>query len=393
MRCNMARRMISWLALATALGACTPDRAIMAPVAAEPNTRPARNFTNFNGALRCMDGLLAQARRGTTLISSTDIPDETRGVSVGGDDMLINAVNQMNRSNQTYVFVDQAIIEKDGEFEIRVESDRDVTPSYYIRGSISQLDRNASSGTGNLKVGTTSNPISSLNQEKTVFGGRGAHTVVTVDLHLVHYPSRRVVAGGSVANSMVVRTSGFSTGASGLIEMTGIDATLQVTRIESLGQAVRNLIELGAIELLGSHARVPYWSCLSLPVEDPRQADLRERAVTRVPANLRIGQVQQDLAALGYLPKTAKSGRMDDATREAIARFQADEGIVPSGVIDFDTLERLRRRLAVQIVVPAKPKPVAPATIAASRAPAAAPPPAPVQSTPEGYSSLNDYLK
>ncbi len=388
MRCVPVKRVISFLALAAALGACTPDRAIMAPVAAEPNTRPARNFTNFNGALRCMDGLFAQKRRGTTLISSTDIPDDTRGVSVGADDMLINAVNQMNRSNRTYVFVDQALIEKDGEFELRVESDKDVTPSYYIRGSISQLDRNASSGRGNLQVGTSTNPITPDGQENTVFGGRGAHTVVTVDLHLVHFPSRRVVAGGSVANSMVVRTSGFSSGASGLIEMTGINATLEVTRIESLGQAVRNLIELGVIELLGSHAGVPYWTCLSLPVENPRQADLRERAVTRVPAGLRIGQVQQDLATLGYLPKSAKTGKMDDVTREAIARFQADEGIVPSGVIDFDTLERLRRRLSVRAVEPARPQPLPAATIAASRPAVSAPP---VRSS-SGYSSLNNYL-
>ncbi|WP_165586956.1 peptidoglycan-binding protein [Pseudaestuariivita atlantica] len=360
-------------AVLAGLGACTPDRAIMAPVAAEPNTPPARNFTNFNGALRCMDGLLARAGRGTTLISSTDIPDETFRVAVGADDMLINAINQMNRSNSAYVFVDQAIIKKDGQFEVRIASDQDVTPSHYIRGSISQLDNNVSEGSLTVNVGNASGPITPLGQEKTVYGGNGAHTVVTVDLHLVQYPSRRVVPGGSVANSMVVTSRGFRTGASGLIEMTGVDATLRVTRVESLGQAVRNLVELGAIELLGRHARVPYWTCLSLPVEHPRQADLRERLVTRIPTALQVGKVQDGLIELGYLSAAAARGRMTEETRLAIARFQSDEGLIPSGRIDYDLLERIRRRLSVRVIRPAV-KPPAPAAVV------------------EGYTSLNDYL-
>ena len=43
----------------------------------------------------------------------------------------------------------------------------------------------------------------------------------------------------------------------------GFNLTIKMSRVESVGQAVRNLIELGTLELLGRHSGLPYWECLS----------------------------------------------------------------------------------------------------------------------------------
>ncbi|MEE2944700.1 MAG: hypothetical protein VX444_05965, partial [Pseudomonadota bacterium] len=124
---------------ATTLANCgvTPPR--LAPEIAQPNTRPARNFTSFDAPLRCMDGLL-QGKR-TIKVSSTGIPDKTRRISVGGDDMLINAINRMTRTSRAYVFLDQGIVKDGGLIDLSItQGKKEPRPDYYIRGSISQLD-------------------------------------------------------------------------------------------------------------------------------------------------------------------------------------------------------------------------------------------------------------
>ncbi len=333
------------LAAGQALSGCAGVHPSLAPDVTQPINRPARNFTSFSGALRCMDGLLAAANRPRVLISSSDIPDRTLAVRVGADDMLINAVSRMTRNSRAYVFLDQAIVKDGGALDIRVVRPRSpARPDYYIRGSISQLDRDAVNDSANSGLENDDAPLAGLTGVS--FGRSRKLSVVSVDLHLVAYPSRQVVPGLSVANSMVVVATGRDASASGLISMTGLDLSLKINRVESNGQAVRNLIELGVIELLGRHAGVPYWTCLSRPDADPHRNSRVERDFVRSADARQIAEVQSALARLGVLSSAYRPGIPDAATRAAIAGFQAHEGLIASGNVDFDLIQRVRQRLA-----------------------------------------------
>ena len=345
------------LVLALTLAGCGARYPALTPAIAQPNARAARNLTSFSEPLRCMDGLFAQLPRRSYLVSSSDIPDETRRVSVGADDMLINAMNQMNRRSQRYVFLDQARISGFGQLELTTTRKKgEVKPQLYIRGSISQLD----SDTVDAEVGAVHSTEGSSGLTKSLYKGFRKLSVVSVDLHLVEYPSRRVVPGASVANSMVVVRRGLNGTVTGIIDSVTGGVPISVERIESQGQAVRNLIELGLIELLGKHAGVPYWQCLEATSVDARAAERRERR--HVLGRDDIAEVQTQLAALGYLNAPA-SGTLDAATRRAISRFQADQNLVPSGEVDFDLIDRLGEKTATrQETAPAGAKPaVAPA--------------------------------
>lgn len=335
----MFRLFLLWF-IGLALIGCTTPLATMAPAIAQPNTRPARNFTPFAEALRCMDDLLLKSGRRGTLISSTNIPDYTKQVSVGADDMLINALNQMNKKSRSYLFVDQAFVAKTGNLELQIVSDKDATPSLYIRGSISQVDANTTDLSLNGSFTQRDQNIPGFGRNSG--GWSRTISVVTVDMHLVGYPSRRVLAGGSVANSMAVVSKGWGTGAKGLIENATLDLNLEISRVESRGQAVRNLVELGLIELIGKHAKVPYWTCLQLIETDARRAERDERQVTYGSNGGKIREAQEMLVALGRL-SAPHWGHIDERTRTAIVKFQVDTGVLPNGIVDFDLLERLRK--------------------------------------------------
>ena len=60
--------------------------------------------------------------------------------------------------------------------------------------------------------------------------------------------------------------------------------------------------------------------------------------------------MQARLAALGYLARTAVTGKMDDATRQAVVAFQAWEGLERTGLVDTPT----------RALLPTAGRPVAP---------------------------------
>lgn len=366
------RLLIVGIFLCVGLAACGRiDR--LAPVAAQPKTPVARNFTSFTPSLQCMDGLLTARGRPAVRLSSTPIYDRTKQVPVAADDMLINAVNQMNRRSQAFVFLDQPLIREGSLFELQTIDPklkhRPPTPDYYIRGAISQLDNGVQSGRVNLDYTLFDRPELGLAE----FGGSVSRSksVVTVDLHLVRYPSREVLPGASVSNSMVVTRRGFGTGLTGLVTEGTLGLALQVDRLESNGQAARNLIELGVLELLGRFSQVPYWECLAQPTTDARSAARAEHLHHGRPGTAQRREAAELLARLGRLPKAldsrnASAKRNRAAASRAIAKFQAEVGLIASGEPDFDTLEALRAAIAERDAHAQAPDKQAPANAVAN---------------------------
>jgi predicted RNA binding protein YcfA (HicA-like mRNA interferase family) len=288
-----------------------------------------------------MDDLLVGAKRPRTLISSTGLPDLTNQIKVGADDMLLNALSQMNRKSKTYLFLDQSLEKDAGQISIYTPPKTALTPKFYVRGSISQVDSSVMSGSLDLNA----DDKASRTGQTQYFGGGDSTfgrdvSIVTVDMHLVSFPDKTVVPGSSVANSMVVNSRSFSNTATGLIDVTGLDATLQINRIESLGQAVRNLIELGAIELIGRHANVAYWECLNIPAVKQRKTNRKEIAFTSADKLVRIPEVQKMLQQLGYYSASI-TGIVDQRTRDSISHFQATHGLIATGDLNYDTYQHL----------------------------------------------------
>ncbi len=347
----MFRNAILFLTLLAFLTACADFYPRLAPKVAQPRTPVARNFTSFSTSLRCVDEMLAKKGRGTILISSNGIPDRTKKIYVGADDMLVNAINHMNRFSQAYVFVDQPLERDPGQLAITtLQTDKkklSLDPRLYVRGSISQLDSNVVNDTvsGDIDLLNAPNPptIKSGPLRTSDLGRGKTLSVVTVDMHLVAFPSRRVIPGSSVANSMVVTGRSYAAGASGLVRLTGFDVSVKINRVESQGQAVRNLIELGTIELLGRHAGIPYWECLNIRTTNQKKTNEKEIDFTTTPRPIKMAEVQRYLIHLGYY-KGAKTGLLDLKTRNAVAKFQADQDLIATGEVDFDLFERLKER-------------------------------------------------
>ena len=311
-----------------ALTGCAATKPETAQVVSQPRTPAIRNITSFSGALRCMDDLFVRHGVRDIFITSAGVPDATGEIATGTREMLISAVSRMSARSGGFRYVDydprqidvhelHQLIDSSGAF---------LAPNYYIRGAITQLDEgvvDASAGFGfslpEFNFGINKNQVISL---------------VTLDLNVADFVSRQILPGLSANNSLAVVRTGRAADAGGRIKKAGLFFNIALDQSEGVHQAVRTLVELGAIELLGKLAQVPYWTCLQIESTNPLvRAEASDWYHGMTPSE-RSTFVQRALKGGGYYAGPI-SGRIDAATSDAIGAYQAEQGLVPSGRVDF----------------------------------------------------------
>jgi len=247
---------------------------------ASPAAKPAELKTGFSDALDCMDNLFVEHGVRNILVTAQDIPDQTQSVAAGTKDMLISAVSSMSERSNAVRFVafgsDIAdIMDLHGSHG---KSSSFVTPDFFMRGSISQLDEAVSKASTGASVST---PVFNLGA-----AGDQITSMISVDLNVGCVKNLQIVPGLTSSNSIAVINRAGTAEAGGILNAQSlspisINVNLGVDHNEGKAQAVRTLIQLAVIELMGRLSGVPYRSCL-LPGD---KSDLAAATMSR-PRNL-----------------------------------------------------------------------------------------------------------
>ena len=321
----------AFLALAALLGGCA-YRPEVATVAVQPRTAPVRNIGSFNEALRCMDDMfLAQGKR-DIYITTAGIPDATGLIAAGTKEMFISAVSKMSAKSNAFQFVDYDVTQTDVQIlsELVGLQQDFVAPSYYVRGAITQLDIGVLSSNANAAVSLPDVDLAASRDQVT--------SVVSMDLNVGKLVTRQIIPGISAENSIAVVQTGKGADVGGLIGKAGLSLSVALNRSEGFHQAVRNLVELSTIEVLGKLTRVPYWQCLSIESTNPTfKAEARDWFDV-MSASERDRFVRSGLVRAGYLRSASEPAA--DLTA-AIARYQAENDLVANGRLDFELYYRL----------------------------------------------------
>lgn len=359
------------MAVLTFLSACQ-TRPETAYDVAQPRTAAVRNIGNFNEALRCMDDMFIAQGKQDIYITTAGIPDATGLIATGTKEMFITAVSRMSAKSNAFHFVDY----DPTQLDVQVLSEmvglhkEFVAPNYYVRGAITQLDSNVLQSSAAAGV--------SIPGLDAAINGNQVVSVVSIDLNMGKLVTRQIMPGISASNSIAVVQSGKGADVGGLIGKAGLSLSVSLDKSEGFHQAVRNLIELSTIEILGKLTRVPYWQCLSIDSTNPNfRAEARGWFDT-MPDSERTRFVTTALARGGYL-----QGKGEDVgLTDAVAQYQAENDLVPNGRIDFDLYYRLLAADARRTTAkPAGPTPVADT---AAAAPPTDGPPGLVVSSPRG---------
>lgn len=314
-----------------------------ASAADRPTVRPVRSVSSFSDSLMCMDHMFREAQLPTTLITSKQIPDFSTKVPVATKDMIITALSQMSRLSNAFRYVDyevdisrQDTVQNLTTILLNNNQIQLQRPALYLSGAIAFVDQSVLSN--RLAVGAAASRLD------TGYSRNRNATIIGLELHLGDFRSRTLIPGLDSANEVIISSAGQGLDLAGRIGTYGVQFNVGRDYVQGTGAAVRTLVELATIELVGKWARVPYWQCLTLEQTNPHfQQQLRDWYDEGSPL-VHNRLIQRSLMSQGYLadraiPMEANSPEL----RSALARFQADAGMVVSGGIDFPTYERALR--------------------------------------------------
>ena len=300
-----------------------------APVVARPKTLPVRNLTSFSAALQCMDNLLTRFGIRDIVITSAGLPDATGEIRTGTKDMLISAISAMSVRSGAFRFVDFDATETDvHSLQSLVGFTDDFrVPNYYIRGAITQLDEGVIADSAGASVAGSGFSLG-FNSDQVV-------SVVSLDMNIGDLVTRQIQPGLSSHNSISVTRTGKAGDAGGQIDSYGLFFNISLNRSEGMHAAVRSLVELSTIEILGKLAEVPYWRCLQIEQTNPAVEATARAWFNDMSEREQVVFVQRALASQG-LYNAPVTGVRDETTKGAISRYQADNGLLADGRINYD---------------------------------------------------------
>jgi len=270
----MNTRMISRRALVAALSvtlaACGGIRvrndAALQELRKSPGNAPQRNVTDFSAGLRCMDETLFAFGTRDVVMLVEELQDQTHQLGAGTREMMVSAISDMTRRSRAVRLVtfgqdNQTIVSLLQQLEKRTPFG--VLPQYDIRGAVTQFDQDVLRRDASL--GGTLTAVFSANA-----AANSAFSVLGFDASVIRVPDLTLIPGVTSKNTVVVArdSKGLDNGQA-ILQKGLINFSMSVNRQSGVAQALRNMVELASIELVGKLTRVPYWNCLGLPKDSP----------------------------------------------------------------------------------------------------------------------------
>ncbi len=229
-----------------------------------PEDRPQRSITGFSQALRCMDTLMLDYGVRDVTMLTEEIADETKKLNAGTRDMLISSVSDMSRRSRAVRLV---AFGKDTMNVIgflataQSAAAYQAIPLYDIKGSVSQFDENLIKNQKDIGFGIS--PFINLGIARDA-----ASSMLALDLSVLTTSDMAVLPGVTSRNSVVILKQGSGMDGDAAFHKFGINYSMNLARSEGQSQALRGLVELAVVELIGKLTKTPYWSCLG--VTDPK---------------------------------------------------------------------------------------------------------------------------
>ena len=308
-----------------------------------PTNRPVRSISSFSDSLMCMDQLFRATRLPTTLITSKQIPDFSTRVPVATKEMIVTALSQMSRLSNAFRYVDyevdiarQDTVQNLTTILLNNNQIQLQRPALYVSGAVAFVDQNVLNN--RFDVATSGTRL------ETGYSRNRSATIIGLELHLGDFRTRTIIPGLDSANEVIIGNSGQGLDLAGRISQYGWKFNVGRDYTQGSGAAIRTLVEVAMIELTGKWARVPYWQCLTLEQTHPDiQRQLRDW-YDEGNISVHQGLVVRSLVSQGYLGAGGSALLLNSPQlRTALGRFQADSGLIVSGVIDFPTYERALR--------------------------------------------------
>jgi len=341
---------VQCLSLATLLVAgCQSDPQKVDVVVKE--TPPAPKITSFSRALADLGRMTEIFDKDPLKIMSNPIGDNTgAAVSTGSEipsditEMLKSTLNSIG-GRVTYVPYDPVFVSNQQALGYSTFENK-VIPDVVISGGITEFDRGLETREKGSDFGlevTASNPPSWL--PSATAGIEYSDTEkqglarITLDFNLLDFQTLAGISRINAVNTMEVR-KGLAEQELGIALFGPVFGRKGVVKkVQGRHHAIRLLVELSMIQIIGKYMKLPYWRLLGEEAEpDPLVLEAIQKAYYNLSDEGRIRVAQQWLFVWGY--PTDINGKMDDKTVAALKKVNSNFS-PKGGGLDYATFSDL----------------------------------------------------
>jgi hypothetical protein len=318
-----------------------------------PEAAPYQSITSFSPALRCMDNMMIDYGVRDLSMLVEDILDQTKKVNAGTRDMLISAMSQMTRRSRAARVV--AFGRDSGNLVSFLEAAQRqsayaTVPQFDIKGSVTQWDENVIRTQKDAGIGFQ--PFVNLGAS-----GDAAASILGLDLSMLSTEDMSVLPGVTSKNSVVIFKQGKGVDGDAAYHKFGISFSMTFNKAEGQTQALRGLVELATIELMGKLTKVPYWKCLGADAAHSEELKLEISdwyyAMATTPGNL-VAYFQNQLRVRRFYDGPV-DGNFNPAIDEAIANLRAQLGMTREAAIEQALFANYLNADVRKIAAPAQP--------------------------------------
>lgn len=267
-----------------------------------------------------------------SILDATNLSSPLVGAEIPGDitEMVRTAVNRIG-ARVVYVpyhpdyLVSQAQL--GAKFGVTM-------PDFLITGALTEFDR-AIAGAG--RVNSAGIEFGGGNGKVTMGGDTkrtAIYSALALDLNLVSFSTQQMVP--QVQASNVVKVLNFSSEDNASLGFYG-DAfgfKLEGKYLQGRHSAIRTLVDLSVLELVGKATNTPYWRCIPNGTPDPVVVENMRAGYTSLSPELKLGLIQVTLRKYGEPVQVTQ--QLDDPTRKALERVYTQR-FASLGAVDVMT--------------------------------------------------------
>ncbi|MDV7338440.1 hypothetical protein RYZ26_02445 [Terasakiella sp. A23] len=317
-----------------------------------PVSAPVRALTGFSDGLVCMGRMLKDKKVQTIYLTLADIPDysEANGsAGFGAKEMLVSALSRMSEENGIVRFVayDRRTPNIVALHNSHPKKKNLRVPDFFVRGAVTQIN---SSPFSHQKGNSLNLGEEALGDELDSFLGASLSNSnsislksVTLDLNLGLVSNYQILPGVTSSNTMSVMKTGDSTEFTVSFSKVGGIYSDNENRAGALSSALRSLVEVGLIELMGKLYNVPFEQCLAhLDQSSVARTAIRDQ-YKEMSDEERVKFIAYEMDRQGLIKmdeNTIINGKASAEFQTQIAAFRVKNGLFPNTSVDYRLFEK-----------------------------------------------------
>jgi hypothetical protein len=191
-------------------------------------------------------------------------------------------------------------------------------PDFLITGALTEFDR-ALSGAGRSNSASVD---FGKGKGETNIGADFKRTAIlsalALDLNLVSFSTQQMVPRIQASN--VIKVLNFSSEDNASLGFYGdsFGFKLEGKYLQGRHSAIRTLVDLSVLELMGKATNTPYWRCIPNGVPDPVVVENMQKSFEGLSPQLKVGLIQVMLRKYGE--NVTVNQQLDEPTKEALRR-------------------------------------------------------------------------